>query len=84
MFVTVWTVALGALLVVVGWFCIFRTDVIVAMGRRGYEKSKSIGEYPLSDLVLKDSYPTFIRRVGIITWALLFVALCLAILAHFL
>jgi hypothetical protein len=53
---------------VCGWFCVFRTNVLVAWGRKNYEKSKLVQAYPFSNLVLKPWYPTYIRCAGIFIW----------------
>jgi hypothetical protein len=74
---------MGTVFAVAGWFCIFRTDVMVAMGRRNHEKSKFIHAYPFSSFVLKDSYPTYIRCAGIFIWAWLLAVLGLVMFAHF-
>ena len=79
----IWLVVTGAAFAVAGWFCIFRTDVMVAMGRRNYEKSKFIRAYPVSSFVLRDYYPTYIRCAGIFIWAFLLAVICLVIFAHF-
>jgi len=67
---------------VAGWFCIFRTNVMVTMGRRNYEKSKFTRNYPFSNFELKDSYPTYIRCAGILIWVWLLAFLYLLIFKH--
>ena len=78
-----WLAVMGTAFAVAGWFCIFRTDKMVAMGRRNYEKSKFTRAYPFSNFVLKDSYPTYIRCGGIFLWVWLLAILFLVIFKHF-
>lgn len=74
-----WLLATGIVFAVAGWFCIFRTDVMVRMGRRNYEKSRLIRSYPFSDFVLKDSYPAYIRGAGVFVWIVLGAVICLMV-----
>jgi hypothetical protein len=76
-------IAVAIAVAIAGWFCIFRTGKMVAMGRRNYEKSKFIQAYPFPNFVLKDSYPTYIRCAGIFIWVWLIAFLCFVIFGHF-
>lgn len=53
---------------VFGWFCVFKTSVVVAMGRRYYGRSKLARSVPNSGMVFRPWYPTFIRCCGIFIW----------------
>jgi hypothetical protein len=79
----VWIVVMSIAFAVAGWFCIFKTHVMVTMGRKNYQKSKFTRESPFSDLVLKESYPTYIRCAGIFIWVWLLAFLYLLIFRHF-
>jgi hypothetical protein len=38
------------------------------MGRKNYEKSKFVQAYPFSNMVMKPSYPIYIRCMGAFIW----------------
>jgi hypothetical protein len=64
----VWLVIMVLGFAVCGWLGVFKTNMVVAMGRKNYEKSKFLRSSPLSGIVLKPWYPTYIRCVGIFIW----------------
>ncbi len=53
---------------VCGALCIFWTNVLVGWGRKNYTKSRFAQISPLSSIVMKDSYPTYIRAAGVFIW----------------
>jgi hypothetical protein len=53
---------------VCGALLIFRTRMLVELGRGNYGKSRLAQASPLSSIVMKPSYPTFIRGAGIFVW----------------
>jgi hypothetical protein len=68
-FGTIWLVVLSLGFAVVGWFCIFRTSVLVERARKNYTKgNRFVQAYPFSNLVLKPYYPVYIRCAGIFIW----------------
>ena len=64
----VWLVIMALGFAVCGWLGVFKTNMLVAMGRKNYEKSKLLRSSPLSGMVLKPWYPTYIRCAGIFFW----------------
>jgi hypothetical protein len=64
-----------------GWLCLFKTDVLVTMGRKNYAKSKFIRGQTFSNIVFKPWYPTFIRGAGIFIWLWAIGFVCF-VLAH--
>jgi hypothetical protein len=52
----VWLAVFVVGFLVIGWFCIFRTARLVAMGRKNYEKNKFVQGYPFSNMVRKPAY----------------------------
>jgi len=53
-------------LVVCGWLCIFRTNMLVTWGRKN-AKTKFAWS-PFSSMPMKPQYPTYIRCVGAFFW----------------
>jgi len=53
---------------VCGALLIFRTRMFVELGRRSYGKSRFAQASPLSSIVMKPSYGTFIRAAGVFVW----------------
>ena len=51
-----------------GWMCLFKTKILVKMGRDNYAKSRFIQRYTFSGMVQKPWYPTYIRCAGIFIW----------------
>jgi hypothetical protein len=78
-----WIVVMSIAFAVAGWFCIFRTQVMVTRGRKNYGKSNFARESPFSNFALKESYPTYIRCAGIFIWVWLLAFLYLLIFKHF-
>lgn len=68
---------------IAGWFCVFRTNMMVSWGRRNYEKSKFIQSYPFSNIVQKSWYPTYLRCAGIFVWFWVLAILLLLTVKHF-
>lgn len=53
-------------LVVLGCACLFRTTVLVEWARKDYlRSSRFVQEWPGSNLVLKSSFPIYLRGMGI-------------------
>ncbi len=73
----VWLASMGVVFAIARWFCIFRTEKMVAMARANYTRSKFIRKYPFSNFVLKDSYPTYLRSAGVFVWIWLIAVLAL-------
>jgi hypothetical protein len=67
-FGAVWIVAMSLGFAVCGWLCVFKTNMVVAWGRRNYAKSKFVRAYPFSSMVLRPWYPTYIRCAGVFVW----------------
>ncbi len=65
---TVVMLILIAGLAITGWFCIYKTDVLVRRARRQYEKYTIVRIPPLSSMVTKDWYPTYLRFFGVLVW----------------
>ena len=82
-----WLVGMSLFFYICGWFCIFRTGTLVAMGRRNHAKSTSVVKrlrgYEYSSVVMKPSYPAYIRGGGIFIWAWALALDCL-VLIHWL
>jgi hypothetical protein len=53
-----------------GWFCVFRTSILVTWARKNYEGSKIARAQPFSNMIMKPWYPMHIRGVGIFAWLL--------------
>jgi cbb3-type cytochrome oxidase subunit 3 len=66
-FKTFWFAIISVGCYISGWFFVFRTEKMVAMGRRNYS-NKLIQANPFADFVMKPSYPTYIRTAGIFLW----------------
>ena len=81
-FSSIWPWVIGLGLAYCGWFCLFKTDVMVARNRKNYEKFKAVQSLPSSSLVLKSSYPTYIRAAGIFIWVCDLVILYEVIFRH--
>jgi cytochrome c biogenesis protein ResB len=81
----VWFVAMSIFFAVSGWFCIFRTDAMAAMGRRNYEKRKLVRARSSSNssFVLKSSYPMYIRAGGILMRAWMIVVWLFVLVGYF-
>ena len=74
-----------------GWLCVFRTEMLVAWGRKSYERRNNhprlvreiIRIHPMSNIVLKPWYPTYIRWMGIFIWLWALMVLYLVVFHHF-
>jgi hypothetical protein len=64
----VWLVVMSLGFAVCGWLCVLKTSVLVGWGRKNYGKSRFVQSSPLSSIVLKRSYPVYIRCAGIFIW----------------
>jgi hypothetical protein len=64
----VWLVVMSLGFAVCGWLFVFKTSMMVGWGRKNYEKSKFMQSRSFSSMVLKPSYPTYIRCAGIFIW----------------
>jgi hypothetical protein len=82
-FGVIWLVIMSGVFAVCGWFCVFRTNMLVTWGRKNYEKSKFVQAYPFSNVVQKSWYPTYIRCAGIFIWLWALAILFLVTVKHF-
>jgi len=64
----VWFVIMVLVFAICGWLCVFKTNTLVTMGRKNFEKSKFVRLSPFSNMVLKPSYPIYIRCAGVFVW----------------
>ena len=55
-------------LAVTGWICIYKTDALVRMHRRQYEKYAMVRLNPFSRMVTKSWYPTYLFASGVAIW----------------
>jgi hypothetical protein len=53
-------------LVVCGWLCIFRTNMLVTWGRKN--ANTKFAWSPFSSIPMKPQYPTYIRCLGTFLW----------------
>ena len=87
----VWLVVFSLGFALFGWLCVFRTEMLVAMGRKNYDKVNSYPRFireivrtdPTSKIILKPWYPTFIRSAGIFIWFWDLLVLYAVIVRHF-
>jgi hypothetical protein len=78
-----WFVIMVLVFVVCGWLCVFKTNMLVAMGRKNYEKSKFAKLSPFSNIVLKPSYPIYIRCAGVFIWLWAIAIIYTVVFVHF-
>ena len=55
-------------LAVTGWICIYKTDVLVRMHRRQYEKYSIVRLNPFAGMVTRSWYPGYLRASGVLIW----------------
>ena len=78
MSMAVLSILVAAVLATVGWFFLFRTNVIVRMNRRLLDQNGSWSKLPYAGWAEKRWFPFFLRCQGILSW---FAALGLLVLA---
>lgn len=54
---------------VAGWFCVFRTSMLVSWAQNNYRHSKIARWWPGAGVVMKSWYPTYLRCMGVYIWA---------------
>jgi len=79
----IWLIVLSLAFYVCGWVCVFKTSLLVEMGRRNYQKNKLVQAYPFSSMVMKPWYPAYIRGAGIFIWLWAIAIDCLVLFAGF-
>jgi hypothetical protein len=67
-FAMLWNVLEPIWDVVVGWFCVFKTDILVQWTRRRYANSPLMRASSSGDMIPKPWYPTLVRCAGILLW----------------
>jgi hypothetical protein len=65
---TIYVAVISVVFYVCGGICIFKTNMLVAWGKRSYAKSEIVQKNSLSSMVNKPWYPAHIRRAGIFIW----------------
>jgi hypothetical protein len=61
-----WLVVMLLMFAVCGWFCVFKTNMLVRWGRKNAKRSFAWS--PFSSVPMKPGYPTYIRCAGIFLW----------------
>lgn len=89
----IWLVSTSLGFGLTGWLCVFRTETVVIWGREGYERRKMWEKNklfrtffrtdPISKIVLKPWYRTYIRWMGIFIWLWALMVLYLVVFHHF-
>lgn len=60
--------AMVVALAVTGWFCIYKTDVLVRMQRKQYDKYAFVRCNPFARMVNKSWYPRYLVASGVFIW----------------
>jgi hypothetical protein len=64
----IWLVIASLGFAVCGSLCVFKTNMLVAWGRKNYVVRKFYSTWPFPDMIMKPWYPTFLRFFGIMLW----------------
>ena len=51
-----------------GWNCLYKTDYLVKMHRKQFQKAAGVRFYPFASLVVKPWYPAYLRGCGLAIW----------------
>ena len=78
---SVWFVIVILGCAVCGWFCLFRTNLLVTWGRRNAKTT--FAWFPTSNIPNKPGYPTYIRGAGIFLWLCAIVIICAVVALYF-
>ena len=68
MFGTVLLLVINALMAVLGWRYLFRTDAVVAAARARHEKKRLQRNSLSPGMVTESWYPTYVRCAGVALW----------------
>jgi hypothetical protein len=68
-FGVVWVVVMSLFFAVCGWFCLFRTELMVRRAQKNCTNGTLFRSYPYSKMVFKPWYPMLIRCMGIFIWS---------------